>query len=83
MYIVALCERNRSQLKAKQAVEWMTPCLALAFAGVVPMETIVARTVQMMSKGCTINSRKRRPNTYQLLAEPQLNSSQVDAYWGR
>jgi hypothetical protein len=62
-------------VKAKQVVAWMAPCLALAFAGVVTVETIVERTVQMMSTGCTINSRQRRPNTYQLLADPQLNSS--------
>src|SRR6266568_9300569 len=66
---------NRSLVKAKQVVEWMTPCLALALAGVVAVETVVGRTVQMMGKGCTINARKRRPNTYQLLADPQLNSS--------
>ena len=66
---------NRSLVKAKQVVEWMTPCLALALAGVVAVETVVGRTVQMMGKGCTINARKKRPNTYQLLADPQLNSS--------
>ena len=66
---------NRSLVKAKQVVAWMTPCLALALAGVVAVETVVGRTVQMMGKGCTINSRKRQPNTYQLLADPQLNSS--------
>ena len=66
---------NRSLVKAKQVVAWMTPCLALALAGVIAVETVVGRTVQMMGTGCTINSRKRRPNTYQLLADPQLNSS--------
>lgn len=66
---------NRSLVKAKQVVEWMTPCLALALAGVVAVETVVGRTVQMMGKGCTINARKTRPNTYQLLADPKLNSS--------
>lgn len=66
---------NRSLVKAKQVVAWMAPCLALAFAGVVTVETVVERTVQMMSTGCTINSRQKRPNTYQLLADPHLNSS--------
>lgn len=66
---------NRSMVKAKQVVAWMAPCLALAFAGVVTVETVVGRTVQMMSTGCTINSRKKHPNTYQLVAHPQLNSS--------
>jgi len=63
---------NRSMLKAKQVVQWMTPCLALALAGVVPMQTIVARTALMMQTGCTINSRRKRPNTHQLLADPRL-----------
>src|SRR6059058_3216459 len=63
---------NRSLLKAKQVVEWMTPCLALALTGVVPVPTVVERTAQMMQTGCTINSRRKRPNTSQLLADPRL-----------
>ena len=63
---------NRSLLKAKQVVQWMTPCLALALTGLLPVQTIVERTALMMQKGCTINSRRKRPNTYQLLANPSL-----------
>ncbi len=63
---------NRSLLKAKQVVQWMTPCLALALTGLVPVQTIVERTAQMMQTGCTINSRRKRPNTHQLLADPRL-----------
>jgi hypothetical protein len=63
---------NRSLLKAKQVVQWMTPCLALALTGLVPVQTIVERTAQMMQTGCPINSRSKRPNTYQLLADPTL-----------
>src|SRR2546430_4617590 len=63
---------NRSLLKAKQVVEWMTPCLALALTGLLPVRTVVERTAQMMQTGCTINSRRKRPNTYQLLADPKL-----------
>lgn len=66
---------NRSLLKAKQVVQWMTPCLALALTGVVPVPTVVERTAQMMQTGCTINSRRKRPNTYQLLADPRLVGS--------
>ena len=66
---------NRSLLKAKQVVQWMTPCLALALTGVVPVLTVVERTAQMMQTGCTINSRRKRPNTYQLLADPRLVGS--------
>jgi hypothetical protein len=53
-------------------VQWMTPCLALALTGLVPLHTIVERTAQMMHTGCTINSRRKKPNTYQLLADPRL-----------
>ena len=63
---------NRSLLKARQVVQWMTPCLALALAGLVPVETIVERTALMMQTGCTINSRRKKPNTCQLLADPRL-----------
>ena len=66
---------NRSLVKAKQVVEWMTPCLALALAGLVPVSCVVGRTAQMMQTGCTIDSRRKRPNTYQLVADPKLNSS--------
>jgi hypothetical protein len=67
--------QSSSLVKAKQVVSWMTPCLALAFAGGVAVEVVMERTAQMMSKGCTINSRKTRPNTYQLIQNPKLNSS--------
>jgi hypothetical protein len=63
---------NRSLLKAKQVVQWMTPCLALALTGIVPVQTIVERTALMMQTGCTMNTRRKRPNTCQLLADPKL-----------
>jgi hypothetical protein len=43
-----------------------------ALTGLVPVPTIVERTAQMMQTGCTINSRRKRPKTYQLLADPRL-----------
>ena len=63
---------NRSLVKAKQVVSWMTPCLAFAFAGFVMVCTVVEHMSQMMATGCTIDSRKGRPNTYQLIHNPQL-----------
>ncbi len=66
---------NRSLVKAKQVVEWMSPGFALAFAGLVCLHRVVERTAQTMQCGCTIDSRKKRPNTYQLIQNPQLNSS--------
>lgn len=66
---------NRSLVKAKQVVSWMSPCFTLAFTGLISVQIVVERTTQTMSCGCPINSRKTRPNTYQLLQNPQLNSS--------
>lgn len=63
---------NRSLVKAKQVVSWMAPCLALAFAGMVAVEVVVEHTVLMMQTGCTIDSRRSKPNTYQLVADPTL-----------
>src|SRR5437762_3881370 len=42
-----------SLVKAKQVVEWMTPCLALALAGVVPVFSVVYRLDQVIYTGCT------------------------------
>ncbi|MGZ6321817.1 MAG: hypothetical protein ACXWQR_21250 [Ktedonobacterales bacterium] len=57
-------------VKAKQVVSWMAPCLA--FIGLVALQVVVGHTVQMMQTGCTIDSRRSRPNTYQLVADPRL-----------
>jgi hypothetical protein len=53
----------------------MTPCFTLAFTGLISVQLVVERTTETMSCGCTINPRKKRPNTYQLIQNPQLNSS--------
>ena len=63
---------NRSLVKAKQAVQWMAPGLALALAGDVPMERVVQRTAITMQHGCTLNSRYKQPNSYQLVDNPKL-----------
>ncbi len=63
---------NRSLVKAKQVGQWMSPCFALAFAGWVPVPVVVEQTSQIMASGCTLTSRRKRPNTYQLVAHPQL-----------
>ncbi len=65
---------NRSLHQAKQAVEWMTPCLALGFAGLLPLERVVAHSVQTL-RGARIDTRRGKPHTCQLLAQPELNSS--------
>ena len=63
---------NRSLVKARQVVAWMAPALALGVAGVVSLETMVERTSATMASGCTVNSRRKRPATYQLVAHPKL-----------
>lgn len=63
---------NRSVVKARQVVEWMAPTLALGVAGVVPLETMVERTSHSMASGCTVNSRRQKPATYQLIHHPKL-----------
>lgn len=63
---------NRSLVKAGQVVRWMAPMLALGVAGVVPLETMVQRTSHSMASGCTVNARRKRPATYQLVAHPKL-----------
>lgn len=63
---------NRSLVKANQVVSWMAPCLALAFVGMVALAVVVEHPVRMMQTGSTIDSRRSRPTTYQLVADPTL-----------
>lgn len=63
---------NRSLVKARQVVQWMTPTLALALRGELALEVVVQRTSESMESGCTLNRRRKRPNTYQLMADPSL-----------
>jgi Transposase DDE domain len=66
---------NRSLVKAAQVVQWMTPGLVLAFAGLLPVQVVLQRTTDIMASGCRIDTRRRKPNTYQLINQPKLNSS--------
>jgi len=52
---------NRSMVKARQAVQWMAPALALGVAGVIPLEAIVQCTSHTMASGCTVNASRKRP----------------------
>lgn len=63
---------NRSLVKARQVVTWMAPALALAVAGVMPLEPMVQRTAGAMASGCTVDARGKKPATYQLIAHPKL-----------
>ena len=73
MLIGCWSEPSRSMVKAKQVVEWMTPCVALAFAGLVSLEVVVQRTAAMMDgSGCRVDTRRHRPNAGQLIQDPKL-----------
>src|SRR2546422_316145 len=63
---------NRSLVKAHQVVQWMTSALALGVGGVVPLPLMVQRTSQAMASGCTVNARRKKPATYQLVDRPKL-----------
>ena len=63
---------KRSMVKACQAVQWMAPLLAMGVAGVLPLETAVQRTSAIMASGCTVTARRKRPATFQLVAQPKL-----------
>jgi hypothetical protein len=66
---------NRSLVKAKQVMDWMAPALALALTGEVSMKRVLKRTIRTMQRGCPVQSRRKRPATFQWLEHPQLNSS--------
>jgi hypothetical protein len=63
---------NRSVVQAHQVAQWMAPALALGVAGVVPLESMVHCTSTSMASGCTITSRRSKPSTFQLVAQPKL-----------
>jgi len=63
---------HRSTVKAQQVVAWMAPVLALGVAGVLPLEPMVQRTSHTMASGCTVNARRKKPATYQLVDNPKI-----------
>ena len=63
---------NRSMVKARHVMQWMAPVLALGVADVVPLEMAVQHTSSTMASGCTVNARRKRPATYQLVEHPKL-----------
>jgi hypothetical protein len=59
---------HRSMVKASQAVRIVVPCLMVALKGWMSIKKILYFLADMM-KRCTINTRKKRKNTSQLLLE--------------
>lgn len=58
---------NRSLVKASQTVRSYAMVLANAFAGIAELAAVLTHLAQCLSAGCRMNSRKKEPNTYQLL----------------
>lgn len=72
MSVMACWQRvDRSLFKAGQAVQQFAALLAAGLAGRVPLDSAVQALLAGMSgHGCCINRRRRRPNTYQRLLQP-------------
>lgn len=63
---------RRSLRQARQMVQWAAPALSFAMAGQTSLSVVLARTTAGMRQGCRIDSRCKKHNTYQLLADPNL-----------
>ncbi|MDQ2887010.1 MAG: IS4 family transposase [Chloroflexota bacterium] len=73
---------RRSLRKAQQMSQWAAPVLSFALLGEMDLDRTITRITGAMNKGCRIDSRCSRFNTYQLLESPsrirsshKLNSS--------
>lgn len=63
---------QRSLRKAQQVSQWAASALGFALVGEMSLSRVIARITGAMSKGCRINSRSKKPNTYQLVRDPTL-----------
>jgi hypothetical protein len=63
---------RRSLRKAQQVTRWSASALGFALIGDLPLYRVIQRITGAMSKGCLINSRRKKPNTYQLVRNPKL-----------
>lgn len=66
---------DRSMVKAHQVVAWLAPALAFALAGAWPLQEMLGRGAAVMAQCCGMTVRRKRPNTFQLLAASPPNSS--------
>jgi hypothetical protein len=61
---------RHSTIKAHQVIQWMAPVLAISLAGLLDVQCAVACSAALMSHGCQIDPRPKRPATFQLLDHP-------------
>lgn len=60
---------NRSLVKGAKTVSANVPLLMCAMAGLIELSSAVAYIDRCLTKGCRMNRRKTKPNTYQLLLD--------------
>ena len=63
---------QRSLRKAQQVSQWAASALGFALVGEMSLSRVIARITGAMSKGCRIDSRSKKHNTYQLVRDPTL-----------
>lgn len=63
---------QRSLRKAQQVTQLGTAALGFALIGEMSLERVITIITGAMSKGCRIDSRRKKPNTYQLVRDPKL-----------
>ncbi len=61
---------DRSLVKGAQTVRSYVLMLVSAMAGFIQMTAVLEVLMRTLSSGCRMNSRRRKPNTYQLLLGP-------------
>ena len=66
---------QRSLRKAQQVTQWNASALGFALIGDMSLSRAIQRIAGAMGKACRINSRRKKPNTYQLVRDPKLISS--------
>ena len=63
---------RRSLRKAQLVAQWSASALGFALIGDMPLSRVIERITGAMLKGCQIDSRRKKPNTYQLVRDPKL-----------
>jgi hypothetical protein len=63
---------NRSLIKASKAIRKHVMLLAAAFQSLITIEAAVGQIIKTLQKSARINHRKRKPNTHQILENPEL-----------
>ena len=66
---------KRSLRKAQQVTQWNASALGFALIGEMSLSRVIQRIASGMGKACRINSRRTKPNTYQMVSNPELIST--------